>query len=305
MPLLLRPDRLKMKRMAAHSSTLRTTRAGGRSAGLRSMWTETWNNRSILWLLTRRDLRARYAGSMLGVMWNVIHPIVMIVIFIVILGTIMPAKIGAEGGRGSYAVFLCAGMIPWLVFREIVTRCSVTILENAGLIKKVAFPEVVLHLSVLINTVFIHAISYAAFVLIFLASGGRPGPQVLACFAILVAVAVFALGLGLIVSVLNIYFRDVGQLVEILLQFLFWFTPIVYFPSLIRGHGGRLMHLLAAALEWNPLVHFTRLSQWIFGSQEAFFSWTSLAVVALGPVASLAVGLLLFNYFKHDLLDNI
>ena len=117
--------------------------------------------------------------------------------------------------------------------------------------------------------------------------------------------AIFALGIGLVVSVLNIYFRDVGQLVEILLQFLFWFTPIVYFPSMLSRSQGGFMHFTARLLQWNPLAHFVQLGQWLAGSGEAAFSGISLAVVLLAPIVSMALGLALFNHFKQDILDNI
>lgn len=262
---------------------------------------EIWANRSILALLTKRDLKARYAGSMLGVMWNVIHPIVMIFIYILILGTIMSRKFGGFD-RGAYAIHLCAGMIPWLVFQEITTRCSTTILENATLIKKVVFPEIVLHLSVAINAVLVHVISYTAFILILLIGGYWPGPQVLLCYPLLFFVALFALGVGLFFSVLNIYFRDVGQLVAIGLQFLFWFTPIVYFPSMLKG-----LNLAPKLMAFNPMLHFARLSQWMFGDapEEAWFSLTSVAVTVVGSGLVFLLGLKMFNTFKRDMLDNI
>lgn len=271
------------------------------------LWAEIWANRSILWLLTRRELKARYAGSMLGVTWNVIHPIVMIAIYILILGTILSGKLGGGVTRGAYTVHLCAGMIPWLVFQEIVLRCSSTLLENAGFIKKVAFPEIILHLTAFLNAVFVHAVSYTAFILILLAVGTPLGIEALACFGILAAMAVFALGVGLVVSVLNIYFRDVGQLVSIGLQFLFWFTPIVYLPSMLHPAGaGRLLRFLAGLLEWNPLTHFTGLSQRLFlGDEAGAFPWISLGVVVLAPAVSFVIGIRIFNRFKRDILDNI
>jgi lipopolysaccharide transport system permease protein len=294
--------------MAPGASKSKRVFSASSRAGAAPLWAEVWANRSILWLLTRRELKARYAGSMLGVMWNVIHPIVMIMIYILILGPIMKSKIGGGVGTGVYVVHLCAGIIPWLVFQEIVTRCAATILENAGFIKKVAFPEVILHLTAVLNSLFVHAISYTAFILILLVVGPFPGARVLACFGILAAIAVFALGVGLVISVLNIYFRDVGQLVSIGLQVLFWFVPIVYFPSLLTGPGaGSFAHRLVRLMEWNPLLHFVRMSQWLFGDnpQEAWFSWSSLGVVVLAPVAALWLGLKVFNHFKRDVLDNI
>jgi lipopolysaccharide transport system permease protein len=280
--------------------------AADRPTSRRPLWAEVWDSRSILWLLTVRDIKARYAGSMLGVMWNVIHPILMILIYILILGSILSGKFAGGGmTRGSYVVHLCAGMIPWLVFQDIVMRCSTTILENASLIKKVAFPEIILHLTVLLNALFIHFISYSAFILILLVLGSWPGAQVFACFGILAAVAVFALGAGLLASVFNIYFRDVGQLVMIGLQFLFWFTPIVYPVSLIQSQEGGAMRVLSALIEWNPLMHFARMSQWMFGAPEAGFHWASLGVVSIGPLLAFGIGFCTFNRFRHDLLDNI
>ena len=292
------PSASKSKRVFSASSR----------AGAAPLWAEVWASRSILWLLTRRELKARYAGSMLGVTWNVIHPIVMIMIYILILGTIMQRKLGGGVHTGDYVVHLCAGMIPWLVFQEVVMRCSSTILENAGFIKKVAFPEIILHLTAVLNSLFVHAISCTAFILILLLTGSFPGWQVLASFAILPAIAVFALGIGLVISVLNIYFRDVGQLVSIGLQVLFWFIPIVYFRSLLTGaETVPFVRRLIGLMEWNPLLHFVRMNQYLFGDSpdEAFFSWISLGVVVLAPVAALWLGLKVFNHFKRDVLDNI
>ncbi|MBN1865690.1 ABC transporter permease [Candidatus Sumerlaeota bacterium] len=279
-----------------------------RRAAARSTLREIWNHRSILWLLTRRDLKARYAGSLLGILWNVIHPIVMIAIYILILGTILTQKWGGGVGREAYALYLCAGMIPWLVFQEIVTRCSSTLLENASLIKKVAFPEIVLHLTVTLNAVFVHIISYSAFIVLVTALDAWPGARVLLCFAILLGIALMALGLGLLVSVLNIYFRDVGQVVIIGLQFLFWFTPIVYsLDWFTSGNPGRLVRFLRVAVEFNPVMHFTRLSQWLFGvtTDPRAVSVVSLAAVVALPLVALGLGTALFNRFKNDLLDNI
>jgi lipopolysaccharide transport system permease protein len=296
------------RRMA--SSTRRIVRASFavRRAAHRSTLREVWSQRSILWLLTRRDLRARYAGSTLGVLWNVIHPIVMIAIYILILGTILSQKWGEGAGRGAYALYLCAGMIPWLAFQEVVTRCSTTLLENAGLIKKVAFPEIVLHLTVALNAVLVHIVSYLAFILLVSALGAWPGARVFWCFAILLAIALMALGMGLIVSVLNIYFRDVGQVAIIGLQFLFWFTPIVYSLDWFNAdNSGPLVRTLRAVIEFNPVMHFTRLSQWLFGASAdpRAVGVASLSVVVVLPIVALALGSALFNRFKNDLLDNI
>ena len=293
--------------MAPHTTSPPSSPAQQRTARRRSPAAELWSHRSILWLLTVRDIKVRYAGSMLGIMWNVIHPVVMILIYILILGSILPGKMGGGVSRGDYVVHLCAGMIPWLVFQEILMRSSTTLLENATLIKKVAFPEIILHLSVVLNAVFIHFISFVAFILILLVMGLWPGAIVLVCFGILAAIAIFALGLGLVFSVLNIYFRDVGQVVTIGLQFLFWFTPIVYMPELILRGSGRTTRVIGALLEVNPVMHFTRMSQWVFGGTEpnAFFSRVDLALVLLAPCLALALGLTMFNRFKHDMLDHI
>ena len=115
----------------------------------------------------------------------------------------------------------------------------------------------------------------------------------------------FALGFGLIFSVLNIYFRDVGQIVSIAMQFLFWFMPIVYMLQRFQESTSLVKHLLLKVVTWNPLTHFVQLSQWCFGDTETLFSTKSVAVVIVAPIAALVAGMALFNRFKHDLLDNI
>jgi lipopolysaccharide transport system permease protein len=273
-----------------------------------SSWREVWANRSILWFLAKRDLKSRYAGSILGVIWNVVHPIVMIGIYILILGAIVGAKFGGSGPKtGNYAIHLCAGMVPWLVFREVVSRCSTIILENAGLIRKVVFPEIVLHLTVLINALIVHVVSYTVLLALVSLLAGFPAPSVLLGFGILLAIGVFALGLGLIVSAFNVYFRDIGQLLLICLELLFWFTPIVYPPRVFADSPRAFMHAVGRLVELNPVVHFVRLSQWLLGDppEWAAFSWTSVVVVAVVPIVAMVIGLRVFNSFKRDILDII
>jgi lipopolysaccharide transport system permease protein len=158
-----------------------------------------------------------------------------------------------------------------------------------------------------LNATLVQAVSYAAFLLILAVLGAWPGTQALACFGLLAAVAVFALGIGLVASVLNIYFRDVGQVVSVGLQFLFWFTPIVYPYSILRDADSPLLARIGFLMNFNPLAHFTRTSQWLFGGAggEAWFSWTSVGVVILGPALALAAGLALFHRFRRDMMDNL
>src|SRR5690606_21937702 len=108
----------------------------------------------FFWLLVRRDLKVRYAGSSLGAFWNLVHPLMMIAIYMTIFSSIMGERIGGARGPGidygelNYGVHLCAGMIPWLLFSDVLMRSLNVLSENGNFLKKVSFPPIALFTSV-------------------------------------------------------------------------------------------------------------------------------------------------------------
>ncbi len=262
-------------------------------------------SRSFLWLLVRRELRVRYAGSVLGSLWNVIHPLFLIGIYVLVFSSVM-RKVGGGMSRGAYVTHLCAGLLPWLVFSETLARCTGILAENANFIRKLPFPLEVLHFSVLVNSLIVQSISAVALIVLLMAFGYPLGPSVLNIFPLMVGAGLAAMGLGMFFSVLNLFLRDVGQLISLALQVLFWLLPIVYVPAALPGfvsalEPGWVWQILAH----NPILGFVTAAQTSFGSPQALFSVEMIYLMVFFPAVSLWAGHAFLYSRRAELLDLI
>jgi len=197
------------------------------------MLRSVWSYRGFISGSVKREFQSRYRNSLLGAAWTVLNPLAMIVVYTVIFSQVMKAKLpGVDNGFG-YSIYLCAGVLTWGLFADIVSRAQNVFLEHANLIKKISFPRICLPIIVVLNASINFAIIFTLFIAFLLFSGSFPGISFLGIFPVLAIQIGFAIGLGIIVGVLNVFFRDVGQFFAVLLQFWFWFTPVVY-PTSIR-----------------------------------------------------------------------
>ncbi len=192
-----------------------------------------WGYRQFIFSSIRAEFKNRFIRSRLGGLWCVIHPLSQVLIYALILSRLMAAKIPGIDNRFAYAIYLCAGVSAWGLFVEIVTRSMTIFIDNGNLIKKIAFPKITLPLIMLGSALINHALLLLAMLVVFAILGHMPGPALLWLPLPIVVSLSLALGIGLALGVLNVFLRDIGQLVTIVLQILFWFTPIVYFISII------------------------------------------------------------------------
>ena len=259
---------------------------------------EILRSRSILWLLVRRELRARYAGSALGSIWNILHPLFLIGIYVLVFSSVMQKAAGAA--RGGYVVHLCAGLIPWMAFSEIVQRSTGILAENSNFLKKLAMPHEILHFSALLHSLFIHTISLLGLMLFLRIFGVPLGREVWLAFPLLWAIGLTAVGLGMILSVLHLLLRDIGQLTAILLQVWFWLTPIVYVPAILPGGADGWVYRM---LQHNPILGYISGCQAVFGSAQAMFHDDSIPLMLLLPFASIVAGREFLKRRRNELLD--
>jgi lipopolysaccharide transport system permease protein len=252
-----------------------------------------------------KDMRGRFAGSTLGVFWNVIHPLVMIVIFVLIFSRIMGAKLGMGVSPGvEYTIYLCAGLFPWAMFAEHFYRSTNIFLENANLIKKVSFPKEILNVSVAVTSSLNFLISFTLFILFLtglqLLTPYRSMltlPHLLVFYFIVVLQQLFGFGLGLMFSTLNVFFRDVAQFVSVITQLWFWFTPIVYREDLLPARFIPFLRL-------NPMYYFIKAYHGIFVNQQYPAFRYVLAAFGIAVVACLA-GYLVFRSLGEEIPDEI
>ncbi|MEN6627855.1 MAG: ABC transporter permease [Candidatus Sumerlaeia bacterium] len=273
--------------------------------------------REFFWLLVRRDLKVRYAGSTLGGFWNLIHPLMMIAIYMTIFSTLMRDRPGAGGvslvnfGSLNYGVHLVAGLIPWILFSDVLIRSTGVLIENGNLLQKVAFPPIILFGPVLLNAFFIQGIGMLILFALLLVTGCPVPFAALGGLLVMALMGVAALGLGLILSGLNVFFRDTAQFVQIIMQVLFWFNPVVYYKDLIfskaaadqDGVVGVLVGVGQVIMTINPFERFITATQSLFGAVHQDPSMIDWAIVLIFPWLCLAAGVWLFRRMLPDVRD--
>lgn len=187
-----------------------------------------WDYRGFVVSSIRNDLVARFARSRLGGLWMIVHPLAQVAIYALILSSVLAARLPGIDSRYAYAQYLMAGILAWTLFAEILSRCLTLFIEQGSLMKKMRFPRITLPVIVVGSSLLNNLLLLLALLVVFAALGQAPHFNMLWLIPLTFACALLATGLGLIVGVLNVFMRDIGQLVPIILQMWFWFTPIVY-----------------------------------------------------------------------------
>lgn len=236
-----------------------------------------WAYRSFVWSSVLREFQGKYRESLLGAFWSVANPLAMIVIYTVVFGQLMrPQLSGHEQIPFAFSIYLCAGVITWGLFTEMLGRLNNVFLEHGNLIKKSNFPRICLPAIVAVSALVNFSIVFALYLAFLALIGHWPGRALLAMVPLLTLQVLFTLGLGIFLGTLNVFFRDVGQLTSIALQFWFWLTPIVYvldaLPEVVRG-----------VLRYNPLQPLMAAYQTVFLHQRLpdFASLFPLAALTL------------------------
>ncbi|TLP76419.1 ABC transporter permease [Pseudomonas nitroreducens] len=257
----------------------------------------TWQYRGFIVGSVRREFESRYRGSLLGAAWTILNPLAMILVYTVIFSEVMRARLPGVDDKMAYSVFLCAGLLTWGLFSEVVSRCLNMFLENANLLKKLSFPRLCLPVVSVCSASLNFAIIFALFIGFLLITGRLPGVALLSFPLLLALQLMFAVGLGMLVGVLNVFFRDVGQLFGILLQFWFWLTPIVYPLTILPESIGRLVQL-------NPLTGLMQAYQNLFLHGQ-WPQLTQLLPVTVSGVLLCVLAMALYRARAGEMVDEL
>ncbi|GAB4332642.1 MAG: ABC transporter permease [Desulfobulbaceae bacterium] len=256
-----------------------------------------WHYRGFVWSMVAREFRSRYLGSLLGSLWAVLNPLAMIFIYTVIFSRVMRAKLPGIDDSMAYGLFVCAGLLPWLYFVELLSRFPNIFIEQAALLKKVSFPRITLPVIALCSATINFLIIFSLFLAFLLFTGRFPGWVVLGYLPLLLAQQMFVVGLGVMLGSVNVFFRDIGQFINVVLQFWFWFTPIVYALAMVPE---KAQHLL----RFNPMTALVEAYQKII----LYGAWPDLAAFAphfLGGTLALAGGFLVFHRLADEMVDEL
>jgi lipopolysaccharide transport system permease protein/teichoic acid transport system permease protein len=215
---------------------------------------ELLSKRNLILELTKRDFKSKYLGSYLGIVWAFVHPTIYIIIlwFVFQIGFKTPSV-----DKVPFVLWMMAGIIPWFFFSESFSAATNAVLENSFMIKKVAFSLGLLPLVKILSSMIIHLFLIAAIMFMAIAYGYTPTLHNLQVFYYLAASTILLTGLSWLTSSVIIFLKDVGQLVNVMLQFAFWMTPLFWSAS-------RLPPKLHDLLKLNPVYYLVQ------GYREAF-----------------------------------
>ncbi len=207
------------------------------------------SSRELFNNLTLRELRSKYKRSFLGWTWSMVNPLANMVVYTIMFGVFLKIKLadGAPSGMHEYALWLLAALLPWSFFQNGVMSCMGVLVANSNLVKKTYFPRELLPASSVASNLVSHGIEMGLLLVAVLAFGNWRVLPLLPFLVLLVAInALAALGLGLLLSVLNVYFRDIEHFMSIF--FLVWlYGSFIVFPiTYAKGYG--------TILKLNPMV---------------------------------------------------
>ena len=261
------------------------------------MLRECWDFRGFIIASVKRDFVSRYLGTNLGFFWAVAQPLAMILIYTLVLAEIMKPALPGHPGQFAYSIYLCAGIILWQLFSDLLNRSVGIFVHNAALLKKAHLPKLAFPIVVALSGLSNFGVIFTLFLAFLVVIGAFPVAAILAMIPVVVLVVAFALGLGVLLGTINVFYRDVEQSVSMLLQFWFWLTPIVYPSRALPGFA-------ADVLAWNPMWPIVRAAQTVFLEDRPPI-WSTLAYPAVVTIVFLTLGLLAFRRLAGEIVDEL
>ncbi len=250
--------------------------------------------RHLMFQMIIREIKGRFAGSMGGLLWNFVHPVVMLVVYLFVFVYIFKLRIGNTEGSGASAVYLMAGLFPWMILAEGLLRGTLSPVENATLIQKTSFPTEILPAKSVLAPFLSHGVTLL--LLAFYKVIDLRSVYILLLLPMVVILQIFfTMGIVFITSTITVFFRDVFQLVQILVNFWIFLTPILYPESMLPEWAQKAMLL-------NPLYPLIGTYHMIFldGTIE---NW-QMPLMALGwTVLFFSGGAFFYSKFKYEFAD--
>jgi ABC-type polysaccharide/polyol phosphate export permease len=254
-----------------------------------------WRYRAYILKNALSDVRHRYAGSAMGIAWNVVTPLAQIVIYTFVFSQIMVTRGLGPSSPASFTLYLCAGLLPWAAFSDCVLRGANAFIENAHYLKKLPIPEQVFVAKNAAAATLFLGISMTLLGLVTLLAGGALSSAWLGVPLALLLFQGFGFGLGLFFGTLNVFVRDIGHALAIALSLWMWVTPIVYVEAILPE---RFRSLLA----YNPAYPFIDAMHRMIvgGTWPPATQWT---VMALSACMASAAGYLVLRGLRPELRD--
>jgi lipopolysaccharide transport system permease protein len=252
---------------------------------------------NLLLSLTKRDFTERYSGSVLGVFWSFIWPLISILIYTVIFAKIMGARLPGVSSTYSYGIYLVAGLVPWTAFANTVSRASTVFVDRKHIISKISVSLPSFPLFIVLSESITFVITLFLYFLFLLFTGAPLNKVILFLPFIYFVQQVFAYALGFFIAIFHVFIKDLKEVTGIVLQLWFWFTPIVYVHDILPDYAKKL-------ILYNPAFLFVKAYQDIFVFQQLPKLNSLILLVFIGH-SLLLVTYLLFKKLEKDVRDFI
>jgi ABC-type polysaccharide/polyol phosphate export permease len=255
---------------------------------------QLWRLRGMIWAMARRELSARYVGAAGGMLWALLQPLTTVAVYWFVFSVGFKAQ--GPGGSPFILYFLC-GYAPWLLFTETVQASAASVVGNVHLVKKTVFPTQILPLVHLTAATATHVVLLAVLLTATVLERGAPSPALFQLIYYFAGLCALALGLGWALAALQVFSRDVQQILSVMLNLWFWLTPVVWVEEMMPEE-------LRWALRLNPMHYVVQ------GYRDALLGgppfWSDLWAAAgfwAAAVVVLAAGAHVFRRLKPEFAD--
>jgi ABC-type polysaccharide/polyol phosphate export permease len=256
-----------------------------------NVFKELYRYRELLKTSIQKEIRGKYKGSILGVLWSFLNPLLMVVVYAIVFPYLMRMT------QDNYLVFLIVGVIPWVFFTNVVTSGCNCVWINGNIIKKVYFPREILPISVVGAGLVNFAISCIIILIFCLFSGIGFSINLLWLPVIAIVQCMLSLGMLFILSAINVYVRDIEYLVQFIMNLVFYATPIIYNVSIFPAKFRWVLYL-------NPLAHLIDAYRAIF-YYKTMPNLASLGIVGLISFVVLVLGYLIFKRMEKGFAEEV
>jgi lipopolysaccharide transport system permease protein len=261
---------------------------------------EIWESKELLWILAKRDIQVKYKQTVLGIGWSAIRPLVTTLVMSFAFG-----KIGKLDTDTSipFPLIVVVGVIIWLFFTQSLQALSSSIVMNANLVSKVYFPRLIIPLSTIFLGLLDVMVAIGIFVVLCFWYQYIPDWKIifLPIFILLTFLAAF--GIGLISAVLNVKFRDIGQIIPFVIQFGYFISPVGYLTTSVKGLSGNPFYYKLFLL--NPVTGCIDALRWCMLGDFAKFNWDSFIPLILFTIISFFISIRFFRKHENSFVDHI
>lgn len=255
-------------------------------------WRDLWQYRELLRFLTVRDIKVRYKQTVLGALWAILQPFMSMVVFTIFFG--MLAKIPSD--NLPYPIFVYTALLPWQFFSNGISNAGNSLVASSNLISKVYFPRIIIPAASLGAGLLDFLIAFSILIVMMLYYGIFPGAGILILPFLLLGVSIAALGVGMILSALNVAYRDFRYIIPFLVQFWLFATPVIYPASMVPE-------------QWRWLINLNPMAGLISAFRSSLLNtpilWNDLLISGAVSIVLFILGIAYFTRMERRFADII